>query len=160
GKMLVDFGLRRAHGAEAGLLAARAGYLAGLAGTSNVLAGMRFGMPLFGTMAHSFVQAHADEAEAFLRFAEAEPEHVVLLLDTYDTEAAAEKVVVFGARLRARGIRVHGVRLDSGDLADHARRVRAILDRGGLEEVTIFASGNLDELALRDLIGRGAPIDG
>jgi len=160
GKVLVDFGLRRAHGAEAGLLAARAGYLAGLAGTSNVLAGMRFGMPLFGTMAHSFVQTHADETEAFLHFAEAEPDHVVLLLDTYDTEAAAWKVVTLGARLRARGLRVHGVRLDSGDLAEHARRVRAILDRGGLADVTIFASGNLDEFALRDLVGAGAPIDG
>ncbi|HSV05888.1 MAG TPA: nicotinate phosphoribosyltransferase [Candidatus Binatus sp.] len=161
GKVLVDFGLRRAHGAEAGLLAARAGYMAGLAGTSNVLAGMRFGVPLYGTMAHSFVQTHVDEAEAFLRFAEAEPQQVVLLLDTYDTEAAAEKVVALGARLRrARGIRVHGVRLDSGDLAAHARRVRAILDRGGLQDVTIFASGSLDEFAVRDLLATGAPIDG
>ena len=159
-KVLVDFGLRRAHGAEAGLFAARAGYLAGLAGTSNVLAGMRFGVPLYGTMAHSFVQTHAEEAEAFLRFAEAEPDHVVLLLDTYDTEAAAEKVVALGACLRARGIRVHGVRLDSGDLADHARRVRVILDRGGLQDVTIFASGNLDEFTVRELLADGAPIDG
>ena len=160
GKLLVDFGLRRAHGGEAGFLAARAGYLAGLTGTSNVLAGMRFGVPLYGTMAHSFVQTHADEAEAFLRFAEAEPEHVVLLLDTYDTEAAAEKIVGLVPRLRDGGIRVHGVRLDSGDLAAHARRVRAILDGGGLADATIFVSGNLDEFAVRDLVASGSPIDG
>src|SRR5262249_18515014 len=112
GRPVVDFGLRRAHGAEAGLLAARAGYLAGFAGTATVLAAERFGVPLFGTMAHSFVQVHDDEAEAFRRFARAEPAPIVLLLDTWDTEAAAEKVVA----LAREGVPVHGVRLDSGDL--------------------------------------------
>jgi nicotinate phosphoribosyltransferase len=160
GKLLVDFGLRRAHGAEAGLLGARAGWLAGLSGTSNVLAGRCFGIPLYGTMAHSFVEAHDDEAEAFVRFAEFEPGQVVLLLDTWDTEAAAEKVVALAPRLRARGIELHGVRLDSGDLGAHARRVRAILDRGGLQRVTIFASGNQDEETIRKLLDAGAPIDG
>jgi nicotinate phosphoribosyltransferase len=160
GKTLVDFGLRRAHGAEAALLAARAGYLAGLSGTSNVLAGRHFGIPLHGTMAHAFVQAHEGEAEAFERFADAAPGHVVLLLDTYDTEAAAEKAVALAPALRARGIEIRGVRLDSGDLATHARRVRAILDRGGLRQVTIFASGNQDEESVRDLLAAGAPIDG
>ncbi|MDE2310778.1 MAG: nicotinate phosphoribosyltransferase, partial [Betaproteobacteria bacterium] len=127
-KLLVDFGLRRAHGAEAGLLAARASYLAGFTGTSNVLAGMQFGIPLFGTMAHSFVQAHADETLAFEHFAHAQPDNVVLLIDTYDTEAAASKVVALAPQLKRQGIRIKGVRIDSGDLADHARKVRQILD--------------------------------
>ncbi len=160
GRSLVDFGLRRAHGAEAGLYAARAAYLAGFAATATVAAGIRFGIPVSGTMAHSFIQAHADEETAFEHFARAQPEHAVLLLDTYDTEAAARKVVRLAARLRAAGIHVRGVRLDSGDLAAHARAVRAILDAGGLREVEIFASGNLDEHALAALVAAGAPIDG
>ena len=160
GKLLIDFGLRRAHGAEAGLLAARAAYLAGMSGSSTVLADLRFGVPVYGTMAHSFVQAHDDEAEAFLRYARDLPDHVVLLLDTYDTEAAAEKTVALAPRLRAEGIRIEGVRLDSGDLADHARKVRHILDAGGLHDATIFVSGSLDEYRVRDLLAGGAPIDG
>ena len=160
GRVLVDFGMRRAHGAEAALLAARAGHLAGLSGTATVLANVRFGVPLYGTMAHSFVQVHDDEVAAFAHFARSDPDHVVLLLDTYDTEAAAERVVGLAARLRGEGIRVAGVRLDSGDLAEHARRVRRILDRGGLGDVTIFASGDLDEHAIGALVAAGAPIDG
>lgn len=159
GKPLIDFGLRRAHGAEAGLLAARASYLAGFAGTSNVLAGARFGIPTYGTMAHAFVQAHHDEAEAFLHIAQAQPGNVVLLIDTYDTEAAAEKVVVLAPRLKGQGISIHGVRLDSGDLADHARKVRQILDRGGLTDTKILASGNLDEERVNALVQSEAPID-
>jgi nicotinate phosphoribosyltransferase len=159
-KLLVDFGLRRAHGAEAGLLAARASYLAGYSGTSTVLAGQLFGIPLFGTMAHSFVQAHDDEALAFERFAHAQPDNVVLLIDTWDTEAAAHKVVALAPKLTHAGIRIKGVRIDSGDLAEHARRVRAILDAGGLEHVIIFASGDLDEYELRDMLAAGAPVDG
>ena len=157
---LVDFGLRRAHGAEAGLLAARACHLAGFASTSNVLAGVRYGLPVSGTMAHSFVEACDSEAEAFLRFARANPRHVVLVLDTYDTEAAAETVVRLAPTLQAEGIAVHGVRLDSGDLATHARRVRRILDAGGLRDTTIWVSGNLDEHALQRLVAAGAPFDG
>jgi nicotinate phosphoribosyltransferase len=160
GKLLVDFGLRRAHGAEAGLLAARAGYLAGLSGTSTVLAGPVFGIPVFGTMAHSFIEAHDSEADAFEHFARSLPASVVLLIDTYDTESAADKVVELAARLKPAGIHIKGVRLDSGDLAQHARRVRRILDAGGLTDTTIFASGNLDEIILRDLLAQGAPIDG
>lgn len=160
GRVLVDFGLRRAHGAEAALLAARAAYVAGVSGTSNVLAGMRFGIPTYGTMAHSFVQAHDDEAEAFRRFARDRREHVVLLIDTYDTEVAAEKVVAIAPELAAEGIRIEGVRLDSGDLAEHARRVRRILDDGGLPHVSIFASGSLDEWIVHELLAAGAPIDG
>lgn len=160
GKLLVDFGLRRAHGAEAGLLAARAAYLAGFGGTATVLAGMRFGIPLFGTMAHSLIQAHDREEDAFEHFAAAQPGNVVLLLDTYDTEAAARKLIPLAARLHARGIAIKGVRIDSGDLAEHARRVRRILDDGGLNRLTIFASGDLDEHRLHKLLADGAPIDG
>jgi nicotinate phosphoribosyltransferase len=160
GKRLVDFGLRRAHGAEAGLLAARSAYLAGFAGSATTLAEPLFGVPAFGTMAHSFVQAHDDEEEAFLRFARARPQGLVLLIDTYDTEAAAAKVARLTHRLRREGIVVKGVRLDSGDLADHAVKVRRILDGGGLKDVTIFASGGLDEDVLAEHARRGIPIDG
>ncbi|HMA11364.1 MAG TPA: nicotinate phosphoribosyltransferase, partial [Steroidobacteraceae bacterium] len=159
-KLLVDFGLRRAHGAEAGLLAARATYLAGFTGTSTVLAGREYGLPLFGTMAHSFVQAHDDEAQAFARFAHAQPDNVVLLIDTWDTEAAAHKVVALAPELTRAGIRIKGVRIDSGDLTEHARRVRTILDAGGLGHVIIFVSGDLDEYALRDMLAARAPVDG
>ncbi|MBK9307136.1 MAG: nicotinate phosphoribosyltransferase [Nitrospira sp.] len=159
GKPLIDFGLRRAHGAEAGLLAARASYLSGFAGTATVLAGKVFGIPLYGTMAHSFVQAHGDELLAFEHFAQAHPANVVLLIDTYDTEAAAQKIVSLAPKLNTRGISVKGVRLDSGDLADHARKVRRILDEGGLSHTQILASGNLDEYRLRDLVNNAVPID-
>ncbi len=159
-RTLIDFGLRRAHGAEAGLLAARAAYLAGFAGTATIPAEPAFGIPIFGTMAHSFIQAHDDETEAFLHFARARPASVVLLLDTYDTEAAARKVVALAPRLAAEGIAVGGVRLDSGDLAAHARRVRRILDEGGLREVRIFASGGVDEHLIAAHRASGAPIDG
>ena len=159
-KLLVDFGLRRAHGAEAGLLAARASYIAGFTGTATVQAGMQFGIPLFGTMAHSFVQAHDDETLAFEHFAHAQPDNVVLLIDTYDTEEAARKVVALAPKLERDGIRIKGVRIDSGNLADHARQVRKILDAGGLRYVTIFASGDLDEHVLRDMLASGAPVDG
>lgn len=159
GKPLIDFGLRRAHGAEAGLLAARASYLAGFAGTATVLAGMQYGIPIYGTMAHSFVQAHKDEAAAFEHFALAQPENVVLLIDTYDTEDGARRVVMLAPQLKGRGIHVKGVRLDSGDLADHATKVRRILDEGGLPDAQILGSGNLDEYRLQSLINSGAPID-
>jgi nicotinate phosphoribosyltransferase len=160
GKLLVDFGLRRAHGAEAGLVAARAAYIAGFAGTATVLAGRMFGIPLFGTMAHSYIQAHDDEATAFERFARARPSGLVLLLDTYDTEKAARKAVALAPRLKEAGIVISSVRLDSGDLDALSRRVRRILDAGGLADVTIFASGGLDEDQVAALIEAKAPIDG
>jgi nicotinate phosphoribosyltransferase len=160
GKLLVDFGLRRAHGAEAGLMAARASYLAGFAGTATVLAGEKFGIPLYGTMAHSFIEAFDDEAAAFESFALSRPEGLVLLIDTYDTEAAAKKIVALAPRLKARGITIQSVRLDSGDLTKLSRSVRKILDDGGLREVTIFASGGLDEDALAAFTKNRAPIDG
>lgn len=131
GKLLVDFGLRRTHGTEAGLLAARASYLAGFSGTSAVQAAPLFGIPIYGTMAHSFIQAHEDETAAFERFAYANPDNVVLLIDTYDTEAAAAKVVLLAPKLRETGISVKGVRLDSGDLAEHARRCGGFLMTAG-----------------------------
>ena len=160
GKLLVDFGLRRAHGAEAGLMAARASYIAGFAGTATVLAGEKFGIPLFGTMAHSFIEAFDNETAAFESFARARPDNVVLLLDTYNTEAAARKVVALGPRLKALGIPIRGVRLDSGDLIALSRSVRAILDQGGLQETTIFVSGGLDEESLLAFVNANAPIDG
>jgi nicotinate phosphoribosyltransferase len=159
-KLLVDFGLRRAHGAEAGLMAARASYVAGFAGTATVLAGENFGIPLFGTMAHSFIEAFDDETAAFETFARARPDNVVLLLDTYDTEAAARKVVGLAPKLKAAGIAIRGVRLDSGDLITLAKSVRRILDQGGLQEVTIFVSGGLDEDSLQNFARAQAPIDG
>lgn len=160
GKLLVDFGLRRAHGAEAGLLAARASYIAGFAGTATLLAGKLYDIPLFGTMAHSFIQAHDDETSAFENFARSRPEELVLLIDTYDTEAAARKVVALAPRLKERGIRIRGVRLDSGDLIALSKSVRRILDDGGLKDVTIFASGGLGEDQLLAAVRTQAPIDG
>jgi nicotinate phosphoribosyltransferase len=160
GKHLVDFGMRRAHGAEAGLFAARATYLAGFDATATVQAGALWNIPLSGTMAHSFVQAHDDEVAAFADFAAANSRDVVLLIDTYDTEAAARKVVDLAPQLKRQAISFRGVRLDSGDLAEHARQVRQILDRGGLNDVTIFASGNLDEFSVAKMVSAGAPIDG
>lgn len=160
GKQLIDFGLRSAHGAEAGLLAARASYLAGFAGTATVLAGKCFGIPIFGTMAHSFIVAHDRESAAFENFARAQPDNVTLLIDSYDTETGARKVVALAPRLRASGIRIRGVRIDSGDLIDLSKKVRGILDAGGLGDVTIIASGGVDEDVLTGLIAGGAPIDG
>ncbi|MFZ1102461.1 MAG: nicotinate phosphoribosyltransferase [Hyphomicrobiaceae bacterium] len=160
GKLLVDFGLRRAHGAEAGLLAARASYIAGFAGTATMLAGKLFGIPIYGTMAHSFVQAYDSEEAAFEAFARSRPENLILLIDTYDTEAGARTVVSLAPRLEAEGIKIRGVRLDSGDLIALARSVRRILDDGGLRHVTIFASGGIDEKELAEAARQRAPIDG
>jgi nicotinate phosphoribosyltransferase len=159
-KALVDFGFRRAHGAEAGLMAARASYLTGFAGTATVLAGEEFGIPIYGTMAHSFIESFDDESAAFAAFAQSRPDNLVLLIDTYDVEAAARKVVALAPRLAAAGIAIRGVRLDSGDLVALSRSVRAILDAGGLQAVTIFASGGLDEDHLAGFAQENAPIDG
>jgi len=160
GKLLVDFGMRRAHGSEAALLAARAAYLAGFSGTATVEAGRRFGLPLFGTMAHSYVQAHASEQAAFEAFLRAWPKRSTLLVDTYDTEAAVAKAIDLAPMLAREGIALGAVRLDSGDLAVHAKLVRAMLDRADLREVTIFASGNLEEDRIAALLAAGAPLDG
>lgn len=159
GKALVDFGLRRAHSGEAGLLAARACYLAGFTGTATVPAAMLYDIPIYGTMAHSFIQAHDSESKAFEDFARARPKSTVFLLDTYDTEDAARKVCELAPRLKADGIETNGVRLDSGDLAAHARAVRKILDECGLEEAKIVASGGIDEDDLKTFTEADAPID-
>lgn len=158
-KVLVDFGLRRAHGSEAGLLAARASYIAGFTGTSTVAAEAEFGIPVYGTMAHSFVQAHASEMEALEHFARTYPDGSVLLIDTYDTLTCARAVTDLVKRLRPEGIKVRAVRIDSGDLAALATEVRTILDAGGCEDISIFCSGSVDEYALaKDF--QSAPVDG
>ena len=135
-------------------------YIVGYAGTATMSAGQLYGIPIFGTMAHSFIQAFDDEVSAFEAFAESRPEGLVLLIDTYDTEVAARKVVALAPTLAARGIKIHGVRLDSGDLAALAKSVRQILDEGGLKDVIIFASGGIDDAELLHFRETGAPIDG
>jgi nicotinate phosphoribosyltransferase len=160
GKLLVDFGLRRAHGAEAGLLAARASYIAGFSGTATMLASKLYGIPIYGTMAHSFVQAYDNETAAFEAFARSRPENLILLIDTYDTEDGARKVASLAPRLEAAGITIRGVRLDSGDLVALSKSVRRILNDAGLGNVTIFASGGLDEDELARFAREQAPIDG
>jgi nicotinate phosphoribosyltransferase len=160
GKILSDFGLRTAHGAEAGLFSARASYIAGFASAANVLAGERYGVPIVGTMAHSFVQVHDDETQAFEDFARARPAGIILLIDTYDTEEGARKVVALAPRLKADGISIRGVRIDSGDLTAMARKVRAILDAGGLKDVIVLVSGGITEDVLQGMMLANAPIDG
>lgn len=158
GRTVVDFGLRRIHGADAGLKSARAFYVAGVDATSNVLAGQAYGIPVSGTMAHSYVQAHDSEIEAFRRFQASLPE-TVLLVDTYDTPRGVDRVIELAQELGDR-FDVRGVRLDSGNLLELARDARSRLDAAGLEHVQVFASGGLDEYAVRDLVDAGAPIDG
>lgn len=160
GRLLVDVGLRRAHGAEAAVLASRACYLAGFSATSDALAAQQFGLPSWGTMGRSFVEACASEEEAFVQFVRSDPHHAVLLLNTYDAAAAARTVVRLAPAWRAAGAVLGGVRLDGGELGPTARRVRAILDAGGLAGVKIFASDHLDEAGIADLVRQGAPIDG
>jgi nicotinate phosphoribosyltransferase len=152
GKSAIEFGSRRAHGPEAGVLAARAAYIGGCTGTSNVEAGKRFGIPIFGTLAHSFVMAYTNEEDAFRKFHQLFPEHSVLLVDTYDTLAGVDKVI-------ANDLHPTAVRLDSGNLLDLSLRARQRLDQAGLIDTKIFASGDLDEYAIADLLAQGAPID-
>jgi nicotinate phosphoribosyltransferase len=160
GRRLVDFGLRRSHGADAGLIVARASYLAGFVGTSNVLAGRRYGIPLNGTMAHSYIMAHDSEREAFDHFITLFPQLSTLLVDTYDTVRGVENAARVARDLKAKGLKLQAIRLDSGDLIDLSLRARRILDQNGLNDVAIFASGNLDEYRINDLLRAGAPIDG
>lgn len=159
GKDLIDFGLRRAHSGEAGVLAARASFIAGFAGTATLPAGMMFDIPIFGTMAHSYVQAHVSEKEAFLNFARSQPDRAFFLIDTYNTEKAARTVTQLAPALAVNGIAVRGVRIDSGDIGQHARKVRTILNEAGLTETRIMASGGIDEFKLRDLTEVNTPID-
>lgn len=159
GRAVVDFSLRRTHGADAGLAAARGGWIAGFQATSNVLAGKLYGIPVSGTMAHSFVTAFESETEAFRAFTACFPDRSILLIDTYDSLKGAAKAVAVAKEMEARGYRLQGVRLDSGDLLDLSRQVRRILDDAGLGYVRIFASGGLDEYEIDTLVTAGAPID-
>jgi nicotinate phosphoribosyltransferase len=160
GRPFVDFSARRDHGPDAALLAARAAFVGGAAATATVEAGARWGIPLSGTMAHSYVMAMGDEEAAFRTFARQFRDRTVLLIDTYNTLEGARRAAVVAKDLAAEGIRVRAVRLDSGDLAVLAPAVRRILDEGGCESVEIFASGDLDETRIAALLSVGAPIDG
>ncbi|MFN7064670.1 MAG: nicotinate phosphoribosyltransferase [Aquificaceae bacterium] len=155
GKSLIDFGLRRAHGFDAGLYGARASYIAGFAGTSNLLAGMRYSIPVFGTMAHSFVMVFEEEEEAFRAFAKTFPDRTLLLIDTYDTLEGARRAI----KLMKEGIRVIGVRIDSGDLERLSKEVRELFDKEGFREVKIVVSGGVDEGDIKEWLSRSAPID-
>lgn len=152
GRSIIEFGARRAHGMDAALYAARAAYIGGCIGTSNVEAAMKFNLPVFGTAAHSWVMSFDREREAFRAFHEIFPDHTTLLLDTYDTLKAAQLATEFGPSLR-------GVRLDSGDLCQLSTQVRAILDQAGMQQTKIMASGDLDEFKITALLAQGAPID-
>ena len=157
GRAVIDFGSRRSHGTDAALKVARATYLAGGNGTSNVLAGQIYGIPVFGTMAHSYIQAHDEECASFESFAALYPE-TTLLVDTYDTLDGVRKVVELSRRLGDR-FRVRALRLDSGDLGNLAFETRKILNEAGLPDVKIFASSGLDEYKIHELVRSGAPID-
>jgi nicotinate phosphoribosyltransferase len=159
GKRLVDFGLRRSQGETAGLIAARSSYLAGFDGTSNVLAGRRYGIPLYGTMAHSYIMAHAHEREAFEHFMHDFPHLSTLLVDTYDTVRGVENAMIVAQKMSRKGVELQGVRLDSGNLADLSAKAHDILDRNGFQRTSIFASGNLNEYKIKELIAANAPID-
>ena len=159
GRGVVDFSARRTHGLEAALKVARASYAVGFSATSNTLAGQLYGIPVTGTMAHSYVESFETEIKAFSAFADVFPENTILLLDTYDTLAAAKKAVVVAKALEEKGKKLKGVRLDSGDLAYLAKKVRQILDDAGLTYVKIFVSGGLDEYEIKKLLAEGAPID-
>ncbi len=157
-KVLVDFGLRRAHGTDAGMKAARASYIGGFAGTSNVLAGKEYGIPVFGTMAHSFILAYGDEEKAFEAFAKMYPDKTIFLIDTFNTVEGAKKAVEVAKKLGMKTFR--GVRLDSGDLVKLSKEVRKILDEAGYEDAKIIASGGINEYVIKDHIEKNAPIDG
>ena len=158
-RAFVDFSARRDHGVDAAMAAARSAWLAGAAGTSLVAAGRRWGLPLSGTMAHSFVMSFDDERDAFRAYARTFPQGVVLLIDTYDTVEGARRAAEVARELAGEGITISGVRLDSGDLASLSVAVREILDANGLPDVDILASGDLDEHSVSTLVAGGAPID-
>jgi len=153
GRPVIEFGSRRGHGMEAGVLAARAAVIGGCQGTSNVEAGKQFGIPVYGTQAHSWIMAHEEEEEAFAKFLDIFPEQSVLLVDTYDVRAAIDKIIAMGRKPR-------GVRLDSGDVRADSIYARTRLNQAGWNDVIVFASGDLDEDRITDLLAEGALIDG
>ena len=159
GKAVIEFGLRREHGVDAGMKVARSSYIAGCHGTSNVLAGLAYGIPIFGTMAHSFIMSYENEIDAFRAFARTFPNKSTLLIDTYDDLAGAEKATTVAKELEKKGCKLDGVRLDSGDLAAISKKVRKLLDAKELKYVRIFASGDLDEFKIAELLKSGAEID-
>ncbi|MDL1971472.1 MAG: nicotinate phosphoribosyltransferase [Candidatus Desulfofervidaceae bacterium] len=159
GRKLVDFSLRRTQGIDAGLKVARASYIAGFIGTSNVLAGKLYNIPVFGTMAHSFVTSFEREIDAFRAFAKMFPENTVLLIDTYDTIIGAHKAAIVGKEMLSKGKKLKGVRIDSGDMIALSKEVRAILQEAGLNNVLIFASGGFDEYKIAKVMKEEAEID-
>jgi nicotinate phosphoribosyltransferase len=159
GKAVIEFGLRREPGIDAGMKAARSSYIAGCQGTSNVFAGEVYGIPIFGTMAHSFVMSYPKETDAFRAFTKTFPNKSTLLIDTYDEISGAVKAAAIAKELEAQGFRLGGVRLDSGNLAQDSKKIRKILDDQGLDYVMVFASGDLDEYKIRELLDSHARID-
>jgi nicotinate phosphoribosyltransferase len=159
-KQVVDFAARRTHGTDAANKLARVSYLAGFDGTSNTFASALYGIPLYGTMAHSFISCFESEVEAFRVYAEAFPDSSTFLVDTYDTIEGVEKAIMVAREMSQKGHRLRSVRLDSGDLVDLSMRARALLDGAGFPDVRIFASGGLDEFGVATLLDAGAPIDG
>lgn len=159
GKRFIDFSLRRDHGADAGLKAARAAYIAGASATSNVLAGRMYDIPVSGTMAHSYVMAFATEMEAFRAYATDFPDQAVLLIDTFDVAEGARRAVAVAKELAPKGIVLRGVRIDSGDLRELSIAVRKILDEGGLADTQIILSGDLDEYRVKEMLDAGVPVD-
>jgi nicotinate phosphoribosyltransferase len=159
GKAVIEFGLRREPGIDTGMKVARSSFIAGCQGTSNVLAGMIYGIPVFGTMAHSFIMSYPKEIDAFRAFAKTFPNKSTFLIDTYDDLAGAQKAVIVAKELEADGCRLGGVRLDSGDQARTSKQIRKILDANGLGYVKIFASGDLDEFKISELLSNEASID-
>ena len=159
GRPVVDFGSRRTHGEDAAIAAAHAGYISGFAGTSNVKAAALYGIPAYGTMAHSFVQTFDDEATAFANYIDEFPETTTLLVDTYDTLEGVRNAIRIAEQARSRGSAINAIRLDSGDLGELARVARALSDEAGFPQIRIMASGGLDEHSISKLVNSGAPID-
>ena len=159
GRSLVDFSLRRTQGAEAGLKVARTSFLSGFDGTSNVLAGKLYNIPIFGTMAHSFITSFENEIDAFRAFSQVFPENTVLLIDTYENMSGARNAAQIAREMAARGHSLKGVRLDSGDMAEISKKVKAFFDAEGLKEISIFASGGFDEFKIAQVLKEGAKID-
>ncbi len=159
GRKAVDFSLRRTQGIDAGMKVAKASYIAGFNATSNVLAGVTYGIPLSGTMAHSYISSYEHEIDAFRSFAKSFPERSILLIETYDAVTGAHKAVEVAREMAARGQRLQGVRIDSGDLLTLGREVRRILDDAGFHDVQIVGSGGLDEFDIEELSRENAPYD-
>lgn len=158
-KPVIDFSLRRTQGTDAGMKVARASYIAGCEGTSNVLAGMKYKIPIYGTMAHSFVMAFEKEEKSFETYSKTFPSNSTFLVDTYNTLKGVEKAVIIAKELEKNGYKLKAIRLDSGDLVSLSKEARKIIDKNGLNYVNIFASGNLDEYKIEKLLKKGALID-